>query len=606
MRSKRMFAAGAVVAALSLVGTACGAPSADEGTDKSAQKTSLNVGWNQPFYSYNELSTNGNATANSNIKYLMNDQFFYYDSQSELKANKSFGTYEKVSDNPLTVKYTVADDATWSDGAPVDASDLLLNWAAQGGQLNTVQSDKVKTNDDGVPQTPKGSVFFNSTDPGYALVTKTPVIGDGGKSLTMTYDKPFADWQVQMTVSIAAHALAQKALGVTDPKAASDAFIKAVQDKDAASLEKLANTWNTGFDYTKLPTDKALYLSSGAYLLKDFKENQYMTLVKNPDYKGEHKASIDTLTVRFNGDPMSQVQALQNGELDLFSPQATTDVVKAAEKVQNVSIKGGSEGTYEHVDLKQANGGPFDPKTYGGDADKALKVRQAFLHGLPRQDIVDKLIKPINPDAEVRNSFLRTPGFPGYDEIVAQNGSSEYAEVDPAQSLQLLKQAGVKTPVDVTVLFDKANTRRQNEFQLMKPALAKAGFNLVDLSNPDWGNLLPVAKYDAQFYGWQATNTGVTADQAIYATGGQSNFVKYSNKTVDDLFSQLVVTTDPAKQLELQTQIDTQMIKDAIGLTVFQFPAATIWNKTRVTGIDPALLSPTIFQGFWKWKVPSN
>ena len=606
MRSKRMFAAGAVVAALSLVGTACGAPSADEGTDKSAQKTSLNVGWNQPFYSYNELSTNGNATANSNIKYLMNDQFFYYDAQSELKANKSFGTYEKVSDNPLTVKYTVADDAKWSDGAPVDASDLLLNWAAQGGQLNTVQSDKVKTNDDGVPQTPKGSVFFNSTDPGYALVTKTPVIGDGGKSLTMTYDKPFADWQVQMTVSIAAHALAQKALGVTDPKAASEAFIKAVQDKDEASLEKLANTWNTGFDFTKLPTDKALYLSSGAYLLKDFKENQYMTLVKNPDYKGEHEASIDTLTVRFNGDPMSQVQALQNGELDLFSPQATTDVVKAAEKVQNVSIKGGSEGTYEHVDLKQGNGGPFDPKTYGGDADKALKVRQAFLHGLPRQDIVDKLIKPINADAEVRNSFLRTPGFPGYDEIVAQNGSSEYAEVDPTQSLQLLKQAGVKTPVSVNVLFDKANTRRQNEFQLMKPALAKAGFNLVDLSNPDWGNLLPVAKYDAQFFGWQATNTGVTADQAIYATGGQSNFVKYSNKEVDTLFNELIVTTDPAKQLELQTKIDTLLVKDAIGLTVFQFPAATIWNKTRVTGIDPALLSPTIFQGFWKWKVPSN
>ena len=39
---------------------------------------------------------------------------------------------------------------------------------------------------------------------------------------------------------------------------------------------------------------------------------------------------------------------------------------------------------------------------------------------------------------------------------------------------------------------------------------------------------------------------------------------------------------------------------------MFQFPAATIWNKTRVSGIDPALLSPTIFQGFWKWKVPSN
>ncbi|MET0998035.1 MAG: ABC transporter substrate-binding protein, partial [Marmoricola sp.] len=304
-------------------------------------------------------------------------------------------------------------------------------------------------------------------------------------------------------------------------------------------------------------------------------------------------------------DPLAAVQALQNGEVQVISPQATADVATALAAL-DVEVIGGYEGTYEHIDLKQGNGGPFDPKSYGGSAEKALLVRQAFLHGVPRQEIVDKLIKPITPDAEVRNSFVRTPDFPGYDEIVAQNGSSEYAEVDPAKSKQLLKQAGITKPIDVQVLFDKANTRRQNEFQILKPALAKAGFNLIDASTPDWGDLLGVAKYDAQFYGWQATNTGVTADQAIYATGGQSNFVKYSNKKVDQLFNTLVSTTDEAEQLKLQTQIDTQMFNDAIGLTIFQFPNATIWNTKRVSGVDPALLSPTMFQGFWKWKVPSN
>ena len=82
------------------------------GAGRPLRRRPCNVGWNQPFYSYNELSTNGNATANSNIKYLMNDQFiFYYDASSQLKENPSFGTYKKVSDNPLTVKYTVADNA---------------------------------------------------------------------------------------------------------------------------------------------------------------------------------------------------------------------------------------------------------------------------------------------------------------------------------------------------------------------------------------------------------------------------------------------------------------------------------------------------------------
>ena len=37
-----------------------------------------------------------------------------------------------------------------------------------------------------------------------------------------------------------------------------------------------------------MPEDKDLALSNGAYLMKDFKENEYMTLEKNPDFKGDH------------------------------------------------------------------------------------------------------------------------------------------------------------------------------------------------------------------------------------------------------------------------------------------------------------------------------
>ena len=177
---------------------------------------------------------------------------------------------------------------------------------------------------------------------------------------------------------------------------------------------KISSFWNTGFDYTKMPTDKDLALSDGAYVMKDFKENEYMTLEKNPNYKGDHKAAIDTLTVRWNEDPLAQVQALQNGELDMFSPQVTTDVVKAAEKVKNVEHRDRRRGHLRaHRPDPGQQGARSTRLTYGGDAKKALLVRQAFLHGVPRQEIVDKLIKPINPDAEVRNSFLKTRGHPG-------------------------------------------------------------------------------------------------------------------------------------------------------------------------------------------------
>ncbi len=69
-----------------------------------------------------------------------------------------------------------------------------------------------------------------------------------------------------------------------DPTAALKALVAAAKTNNAASMKKIADFWNTGFDFTQLPTDKSLYLSSGAYLLTDFKKDQYMTFTANPAY----------------------------------------------------------------------------------------------------------------------------------------------------------------------------------------------------------------------------------------------------------------------------------------------------------------------------------
>ncbi len=614
MRNRRLLAASAATAGLALALSACSQP--DTGNNGGGDSSSnsggggqaggaINVGWNQPFYSYNEFTSNGNATANANIKYMMNSNFWYYDPELNLKKDTSFGTYEKTSDDPLTVKYTVADGVNWSDGTPVDAADMLLVWASQSGNLNTVSGDKVELDPDtNVPIT-KGQVYFDTSSPGLALVTKTPEISDDGKSLTLVYDKPFADWELDMSVNLPAHVTDTQALGTKDPQAAKDELVKAVQDEDTAKLSKIADFWNSGYDYTSLPDDPSLYLSDGSYLLTEMVENQYAVLEKNPDYKGMFEGNLDRITVRWNEDPMAQVQALQNGEIDLFSPQVTTDVLDAAKQVPNTKVDTGDEGTYEHVDLTFNNGGPFDPKTYGGDEEKAKLVRQAFLHAYPRQEMVDKLIKPISPQAETRDSFLLTPGAEGYDEMAQQNGSQDYAQADPALAKKLLQQAGVKTPVDVRMMYAADNVRRSQEYQLAAPAVKQAGFNLIDKQNADWGSKLGDGTYDAVFFGWQSTSTGVSSDQGIYASNQINNLNGYSNKQVDALFDQLVLTTDPQEQLDLQIQIEKLLYDDAYGITLFQFPGASFWNETRMTNVDPAVLAPTMFYGYWDWSAPS-
>ena len=615
MRRSRVVAAVSVAASLSVVLAACGGTSSNKDEQQSSNAAkSLNVGWNQPFYSYNDNSSTGNNVTNANIRFMTGSQFYYMDQNSEVKTDKTFGTYEKTSDSPLTVKYTVNSNDKWSDGTPYDAADLLLYWAATSGNVNTVTGDKVKFDKATGAAKPSGNqVYFDyaglSTGSSLNLVKATPTISDDNKTLTLVYSKPYADWQFDMgpvAPDLPAHYVAEKALGVKDATQAKAALVKAIQDKDPAALSKIANVWNTGFDYTSLPTDKGQYLSFGPYVISDVKKDSYVTLKRNPEYKGERKPVYDSVTVRFNPDANSQLQQLGNKEISLMDPQVTTDLVTAAEKLSGVEIHKGYESTFEHMDLVQNNGGPFDPKSYGGDKSKALLVRQAYLHGLPRQEIIDKLIKPIVPDAEVRNSFLRVPGTPGYDEVVAANGSADYKTTDPAESLKLLKQAGVKTPVDVRLMYDKTNPRRAAEFQIEKPALAKAGFNIIDNGNADWSSKLGDGTYDAVFFGWQATTTAVTGDVSEYTTGGGSNFVGYANPTVDSLYTKLQETTDSNAQLPVVTDIEKEMYKDAIGIPIFQFPAAVMWNKATLANVKPIVLSPTMFYAYYNWKPAAN
>ena len=598
----RRFAASVAAAAVGLALAACAPPAEQDQQQGPQGKTSVNIGWNQPFYSYNDDSTTGNATANANILYLIQSNFFYYDPNLELQQDESFGTYEKVADNPLTVKYTINDGVTWSDGTPVDAADMMLSWAALSGALNNVDPDKVKRDPEtGAPsKTAAGQVFFDGQTPGMALVTKTPEISDDNRSITLVYDKPFADWQVNFSVGVPAHATAMEALGTKDAQQAKDALIKAIQDKDDDTLSKIANFWNSGFDYTSYPKDELLRLSDGAYIMTAFEENQFMTLEANPDYKGDHKAAIDKVTIRWNEDPLASVQALQNGELDLISPQSSPDVLQAVKGIQGVTVKTGTESTYEHVDLTYNNGGPFDPKTYGGDAAKAKAVRLAFLKTIPREEILDKLIKPLQPNAELRESQTITPGAPGYDEMASQNGSKDFDQVDIAGAKKLLQQAGVKTPVDVRFLFAADNVRREQSFELIRQSAKQAGFNVIDKSNADWGSLLGSGTYDATEFGWQSTSTAVTESDANYRSTGGNNFGGFKNTQVDKLYDELQTTTDPNRQLQIQIAVEKILWADGFGVTLYQFPSITAYTDT-ISNVSPIKLSPTSFYGVWEW-----
>lgn len=581
--------------------SACSSPAPESAIDDT---TSVNVGWNEPFRSTNNLTANGNATANANIVYLMTSFFNYYDGDLNLAKNEDFGTYEVVSEDPLTVKYTVNEGVTWSDGQPVDAADMILYWGAQNDMFDTVSSDEVELDDEGNAIVGSGDVYFDSSSPALNVVTTFPEIGDDGRSVTFVYDTPRSDWELAMNQPspVAAHVVGKLALGVEDPTEAKQAVEDAFENNDADALAKIADTWTNAFNFTSLPDDPELYLSYGPYIISDFVENQYITLVRNEDFNWGPEPKVDSITVRYSEDPLASVTALQNGEVDLIAPQSSVDVLATLDGIDGVSYTTDIEGTYEHVDLTFNNGGPFDPATYGGDAEKARMVREAFLKTIPRQEIIDKLITPLQEDAQTRDSFLLVPGAPGYDEVVANNGSDAWAEVDIEGAKALLEQAGVTTPVDVRFLYGKSNVRRANQFQLIQASATQAGFNVIDNGDDNWGTLLGGGTYDASLFGWQSTNTFILNAEANYVTGGQNNYGGYSNPEVDDLWAEVATNTDPDRETELATEIESLLNQDAFGVNIFQFPGV-VAHRDVLKGVSTIALSPTIFWNYWDWEI---
>lgn len=589
MKLRRAVVALAAVTAAGVVLAGCSAPTGSEINEK----TSMSVASNSAVTSLNPLIANQYSTYNSNVAYMYQGLGFnYYDATPKLQKNTMYGTYKKLSSDPLKVEFTLSKNAKWSDGTQINGADMLLQWVSNISKYND----------------PKGAVNFGSVNAGSGLdgITQVPVVSNGGLTTTFTFDKPYVDWEVStFQPQLPAHVVYQEAF--PDKKIsnadADKAVTKAIQDNDTTTLAALAKAWSTKWVVDTMPTDKKLLVSSGPYQVSAFVKNQYITLTKNPNYKAGPEPKVDNITVRFITDPTAQIQALQNGEVDLVYGQPTTDTLGALKKSSGVKYTQTSSASYEHVDLKMNGGGIFDPKHYGGDATKALEVRQAFLKVVPRQEIVDKLIKPLNPNATLDESTMFLPGAAGYSESVAQNGMNAYDNVDVAGAKALLAKAGVTNPV-VRFTYPNDNPRRVSEFQLIQQSAAQAGFKVVDDGLPGatyFPNLSTATNYDASIFAWQYTSLAYTGNQAAFQTGLGSNYQGYSNANVDKWWGELEYSTGSASDNNgILAKIDKQVVADAATVTIFQFPDLTAWS-TKIANVKDNPINVTVFWNFWEW-----
>lgn len=573
------------------------------------------------FTSFNNATPNNNIVINSDVGYLTSSPLWYYNDKLQIVPNPVLGSYKITKNAPgdFEVTYTINPGKVWSDGVPITAIDLLpIHLESSSAYFKKAGLPDPLTAD---------SPTFNGLNYGGVYdqyISGLPKVSSDHMSATFTYTTAIPDWVLNGPSGVTpAHVLELLAAGskklptVAEGTAASEKFLSDFNSYNTTALTAMGAAFNTGFDTTTFSSSSnpLIAVGNGPYMVQSVDSNQ-IKMVASPTYNsGPALSGITTMVIKQGiGDGSPSAQALANKDIDVYQGQPTADTVAQLHAISGVTVQTTSSLAYEHIELRvgSSDGTPYNGPFAISGGQKAADLRKAFLLAYPREDIVNKLIKPINPNAVVLGSTWALPGNPNYASVAAGNKSSVFSAGTQAsrtaQALALVQKyyptAGKgNTPISINLLWGSpGNTRRASEAALIIAAEAAAGFKVTAPATAGWGGKLSSSTYDAHFFIFDQTAVPQDAQACgIFQTGGGSNYTGYSNATVDADCKQLQAKTlSNSTILRLQTDAERAINSNAFFLGIFQNPEVTAYSSA-LSGIAPAPLSPSLFWNFWTW-----
>jgi peptide/nickel transport system substrate-binding protein len=549
--------------------------------------------------------------------------FGYYDNNRNWVQNTIFGTYKVVSNKAtdFRVQYTVKPGRVWSDGTPITGIDLLLShviysreYAKAAGIGNWDGDKKFDFNSAGISSSTYAQ--FSTGD---------PIVSADEMSVTFLYKQKFPDWWLSVIGPRPSHAYVHIAEGktalqtVAANEAARDRFYAAYKAKSTALLKDMGKVWSTSYniqDVNASTTNPLLWVGNGAFTVVSAIKGQSTTLKANPRYNSGPAVSgdIQNIIQKYVADGNPVVQALANGEISLYAGQQTADGVAALKKISGVTTVGGLGGAYEHVDLRSGaysgSGGTPYTGPFAGNGEKATQLRRAFLLCVPREEVVAKLVTPINPDIKpLRSVTVPSTVDPLYDRVVTANGSKYYEGTQESKNKRALaivskyQPNALTNPIKINFLVPGNNARRAAQALLIDANMGKCGFDTVMDTVVDWSPQLRNSKYDATFFAWAANSTAQGTIRANWRSDGSNNYSgaiggSGLDANLDDVFSRPM---SPSVLATAFIKIERTVFGNAYTLPMYQHPAVLAYDND-LKGVKLSALTPVKEWNFWEWK----
>ena len=262
-------------------------------------------------------------------------------------------------------------------------------------------------------------------------------------------------------------------------------------------------------------TAEAGFVSNGAYTLKEWKHNESMVYVKNPNFYDAANVSVDELHFMLSADDTAILAAYKAGNLD-YADTVPNGEIPTLKNWPDFHVIDNLGTYYVGFNVKSKM---FDGKT----VEQANKMRQALALLINRQYIIDTIGQT---QQEAATSFIPTGMSDSHGGKFKENddaytypdqASRGYysVDVDTEKAIELLKEAGFefddnnmlssKTPIHINYLTNEG-TGHEGVAQCLQQDFAKIGITM-DISVEDWQTFLNDRKsgnFDVAREGWLA------------------------------------------------------------------------------------------------------
>jgi peptide/nickel transport system substrate-binding protein len=307
-------------------------------------------------------------------------------------------------------------------------------------------------------------------------------------------------------------------------------------------------------------------------------------VVKDPNYYNASKVHLDKVIYRIIADSTTRFNNLRSGDVEVLDGVSTNDI-SALKGDSKLSLLTSDSLGYQGITINVGNvngvGKPAGTLAapYAGPLATDARVRQAFELSIDRAAL----------NQVVFNGLYAVACGPISS---ASPYSSDEAQAcpkhDPAAAKTLLSQAGVTTPLKVSMII--GNTPDGLRLgQALQAMVKDGGFDLQLVPTEFAASLdqTDAGKYQMFAIGWsgRVDPDGNTAN--FLTSAGSQNNAGYANSTVDKLLTDARATGDVAQRKTLYGQAIAQVHKDA--------PLIYLYRVQNFTGVAKTTVGVQVF-----------